>query len=58
MHIKFALKKENFKFIMIFAIKFKKLYFNNLNNFYERKFFYINIFFNNNRERGSYLYYY
>ena len=58
MHIKFALKKENFKLIMIFAIKFRKLYFKNLGNFYKRKFLYINIFFNNNKKKGNYLYRY
>ena len=58
MHIKFVLKKKSFKLITIFAIRFKKLYFKNFNNFYKRKFFYINIFFNNNKKKENYLYCY
>ena len=55
MHIKFALKKKGFEFIMIFTIKFKKLYFKNFNNFHKRKFLYINIFFNNKKKKRNYL---
>ena len=55
MHIKFALKKKDFKFITIPAIKFKKLYFKNFNNFHKRKFFYVNIFFINNKKKENYL---
>ena len=58
MHIEFALKKKDFKFTIIFIIKFKKLYFKNFNNFHKRKFFYINIFFNNNKRKENYLYRY
>ena len=56
--IEFVLKKEGFKLIIIFIIKFKKLYFKNFNNFYKCKFLYINIFFNNNRKKKNYLYCY
>ena len=58
MHIKFALKKKDFKLIIISIIKFKKLYFKNLSNFHRRKFFYVNIFFINNKGKENYLYRY
>ena len=45
------MKKKDFKFITIFIVKFKKLYFKNFKNFYKCKFFYINIFFNNNKKK-------
>ena len=58
MYIKFILKKKNFELITILAIKFKKLYFKNFNNFYKCKFFYVNIFFINNKKKENYLRYY
>ena len=58
MHIKFALKKKNFKLIITFIIKFKKLYFKNFKNFYKRKFLHVNIFLNNNKKKKNYLYRY